>query len=270
MKIRNLISLKKIIPMLLLLALLPVTAKSQALIALLLGDKIQSDKVKLGLLLGAQGSSIMDAKTVAFKPNISLAFGAYVDVKLDKKGKWILQNYLLFKAPKGAAGMDAKTESFSMVNPLVIENFDMIQRNLTYLQLTPVMRYCFIPSLNLGVGPYVGVLMSANDIYTRKKDVDKVTHKIKTSKYYSPVDFGLAFDLQCRLLKGNGLQINLRYEQGLINTYKSSTEKSGLNMGFQVGVGIPMTSKEQKEANKKMKQEKKQQKKQIKEQKKQN
>jgi len=263
MKIQKLISLKKFIPILLLLALLPVTAKSQAIIALLLGDKIQSDKVKLGLLIGAQGSGIMDAKTVAFKPNIAFSFGAYVDVKLDKKGKWILQNYLLFKAPKGGAGLDAKTESFFTVNPLVIQNFAMLQRKLTYLQLTPVMRYCFIPSLNIGVGPYVGVLMSANDIYTRKKDADKVTHKIKTYKNYSPVDFGLAFDLQCRLLKGTGVQINLRYEQGLINTYKSITGKNGLNMGFQVGVGIPMISKEQKEANKKMKQEKKQEKKQI-------
>ena len=251
MKIRNLISLKKIIPILLLLAFLPVTAKSQALIALLLGDKVKSDKVKLGLLLGAQGSGIMDAKTVAFRPNIAFAFGAYVDVKLDKKGKWILQNYLLFKAPKGGAGIDAKTESFLAVDPLVIQNFDMIQRKLTYLQLTPVMRYCLTPSFNIGVGPYVGVLMSANDIYTGKKDVDKVTHKIKTYKNYSPVDFGLAFDLQYRLLKGNGLQINLRYEQGLINTYKSSTGMKGLNMGFQVGVGIPMISKEQKEENKK-------------------
>jgi hypothetical protein len=57
--------------------------------------------------------------------------------------------------------------------------------------------------------------------------------------------------------KGTGLQINLRYEQGLLNVYKSSTGKEGLNMSFQLGVGIPMKSKKEKEENKKNKQENK-------------
>jgi hypothetical protein len=252
----------------LLIGFLPVTAKGQALIALLFGDKIQSDKVQLGLILGAQGSAILDAKTVAFRPNISLAFGAYVDVKIDKKNKWILQNYILFKAPKGASGLCAKCQSFAAVAPIVVDNYDMIKRKLTYLQLTPVMRYCFIPTLNLGIGPYVGFLMFANDTYSNKGDRGKETYKIKVNKNIATVDFGLAFDLQCRLLKGKGMQINLRYEQGLINTYRSVTGMKGLNMAFQVGVGIPMLSKSQKEENKELKQEMKQEKKQKKEHKK--
>ena len=229
-----------------LLSLIPVTAKSQALIALLLGDKLKTDNVKMGLFLCEQSSFITNTKTVAFRPNLSLGVGAYVDVKLGQKNKWILQTYLLFKAPKGAAGLNVEKESFP-VDPLIINNMDMIKRNLTYLQLTPEMRYCFIPSFSLGVGPYVGFFVSGKDTYSAKMDKGELSHKMKITKKINPVDFGIAVDLQYRFLKGRGLQLNLRYEQGLINVYRKSTEMKGLNMACNLGIGIPMSSEKKKE-----------------------
>ena len=234
--------MKKLILLLFLASLMPVSVKSQALIALLLGDKIQSDKVKMGLFLGEQGSLITGAETSGFNPNLSFALGAYVDVKMGNSDKWTLQNYLLFKSPKGGAGLNVNSEALTD-NLVVLINSDKLQRSLTYMQLTPVMRYRLTPIWAVGVGPYMGYLVKANDIYTAEKAGGDVSFKLKAADQFNSVDYGLVVDLQHRLLKGKGVQFNLRYEYGLANIYKSSTGMNGKNMAFHVGVGIPMEKK---------------------------
>ena len=224
---------------LLFLTIVSQPAKGQALIALLLGDKVGSDNVKMGLFLGEQGSYISNANTTSFKPNLSLAIGAYVDVKIDKNNKWFIQNYLLFKAPKGASGLDVNKESFP-VDTFITAHTDMIKRSLTYLQLTPVVRYCFTPSWSVGLGPYVGFLIKGTDTYSAHLDKGDLAHTMKMTNNYRTVECGLAFDVQYRLLKGRGIQVNLRYELGLLNVYKSNTGMNGLNRAFHLGVGIPI------------------------------
>ena len=240
--------LRKIFAFLVLVCMLPVAGKSQALIALLVGDKIKSDKIGLGLLLCEQSSFISDAETAAFHHNPGLGIGAYVDVRIGGNDKWILQNYLLFKAPKGAAGLDVAGESFP-VNPLLTENMDRLKRNLTYIQLTPVMRYCFTPSWSLGIGPYIGFLTSGFDTYSATMDNGALSHQMKVSSNLNPVDVGAAIDLQYRILKGKGVQLNLRFEQGMVNVYRKDTGKSGFNRAFHFGVGIPMAGDKKQDGN---------------------
>ena len=243
--------MKKSFFYILLICLAPFAVQSQALIALLFGDKLKSDKIKMGLFIGEQSSYILGAHTVGFRPNLSFTIGAYIDVKLEKNEKWILQNYIVFKAPKGAAGLDIEKEKLSF-NPLLDDNMNMIKRNITYFQFTPVMRYCFTPSWSIGLGPYVGLRMLARDTYSNRTDNGVLNYRLRVTKVFSLFDFGTALDFQGRLMKGKGLQINLRYEQGLINIYKKKFDKKGFNMAFHLGVGIPMANnKPPKEAKEK-------------------
>ena len=234
--------MKKIISILLLLYVAPLTTNSQALVALLLGDKIKSNKVKIGIFLGEQSSYITDANTVTFKPNLSFTIGTYIDVKMKKNNKWILQNYIIFKSPKGADGLDVSKESISD-NIVLNENMKMLRRNITYFQLTPVIRFCFTSSWLLGIGPYAGFKILVKDTYSTKKDDGDLTYKLKKNSDFSTLDTGIAFDIQCRLIKGNGIQLNLRYEQGFTNIYKSNLDRKGHNMAFHFGVGIPVDKK---------------------------
>jgi len=237
--------MKKVILLLFLVTLTSVSAKSQAVIALLFGDKIKSDNIGLGLFIGEQGSFITGAETLEFRPNLSLSLGAYIDVKIGHNDKWILQNYILFKSPKGAAGLDVKSELLA-ADSLVITHTDMIQRKLSYLQVTPVMRYCLSPTWSVGVGPYAALLARGHDIYSVKKNEGDLSYNMKMRDKFNWIDFGLALDLQCRLMKGKGLQFNLHYEQGLIEIYKQSTGLSGKNMTFHIGAGIPIKGKNAK------------------------
>ncbi len=218
----------------------PIAANSQALIALVFGKKLESDKLKLGLFLGAQGSMITGAETVAFRPNLSFTVGAYTDIKIGKSDKWLLQNYLVFKAPKGGSGLDVASESLTD-DPQILDNMTMIERNLTYFQITPVMRYCFTHTWSVGVGPYVGFKLAGNDIYSASESDGDLSYKMKMIKKFTTVDFGFAFDVQCRLMKGNGLQLNLRFEQGVVDMYRKGTGLSGRPMAFHLGLGIPIT-----------------------------
>ncbi len=226
----------------------PVTANSQALIALVFGKKLETDRLKLGLFIGEQGSMITGANTTAFRPNLSFAVGAYTDIKIGKTDKWLLQNYLVFKSPKGASGLDVDSEALT-TDPQILANMDMIERDITYFQITPVMRYCFNRTWSLGAGPYMGFKMAGNDIYSAEEDDGNLSYKMKMKEKFTTVDFGFAFDVQCRLMKGNGLQLNLRYEQGVVNIYRSDTGLKGRSMAFHIGLGIPITRAKAPAAN---------------------
>jgi hypothetical protein len=76
--------MRKLLPFILFLFFAPIAAHSQALIALLFGDKIKTDNIKMGLFIGEQSSYILGAHTLAFRPNLSFTIGAYVDVKIAK------------------------------------------------------------------------------------------------------------------------------------------------------------------------------------------
>lgn len=233
--------MKKLILLLLAIGLAPAAANSQALIALVFGKKLETDRIKLGLFLGEQGSMITGANTTSFRPNLSFAVGAYTDIRIGKAdSKWMLQNYLVFKAPKGGSGLDIDSEALTD-DPQVLANTDMIERNITYFQITPVMRYCFTPVWSVGVGPYVGFKLAGNDIYSAKEADGDLSYKMKMTKKFTTVDFGFAFDVQCRLMKGNGLQLNLRWEQGTVDIYRKGTGLTGRNMAFHLGLGIPIT-----------------------------
>ncbi len=237
------------IVLLLAMCLVPLSGKGQALIALAFGKKLETDRVKLGLFLAEQGSMITGAETIDFNLNLSFSVGAYTDVKLGDKNKWILQNYMVFKAPKGASGLDVKTEALTD-DPDVIDGTDVIERDITYFEITPIARYCLTPSWSVGAGPYVGFRMGATDVYSAKRDQGDLSFKMKMKSDYGMVDFGLAFDVQYRFMKGNGLQLGLRYEQGLVDVYKKSTGLSGKNMAFNFGVGIPITHSNKAPASK--------------------
>ncbi len=222
--------------------LVPVAGNAQALIALILGKKIETDRLKLGLFMAEQTAFILESGS--YNPRIGFAIGAYTDIKLDKNGKWSLQNYLVFKSPKGATRLDVSKNALTD-NTEILDSSKYLRRDITYFSILPIVRYHFTPSWSLGLGPFVGFRMSSNDTYTidGMQKGESLSYKMKIKDQTNIVDAGLALDVQYVFYKGKGVQINFQYQQSFTNVYKKSSGLKGENMVFQIGAGIPIVKK---------------------------
>lgn len=212
---------------------LPVHA--QAMWALLFGKKIHNDKLSLGVHLALAASDLTKTESNLL-PGIS--FGAYTNLKFSNK--LTLSNYFIFKSSRGANDVPLAYQ----IQPNVpgAENAT-IRRKLTYIEISPLMRYNLTPELSLAAGPQLAARTVAKDIYRQTlgdggKEI--LIYKIKDNINW--FDFSAAADIQYAFYKGKGIRLNFRFSQGFTNVYKDPIPFQAKNQYFQLGVGIPIAT----------------------------
>ncbi len=206
---------------------------SQVLIALVFGDKLNNDKIEMGVQLAAQGFRFTNIDN---RPDVGFSFGAYLDLKISER--LTVANYFMFKSPKG--GKDIPEEYwFAKPDDISTDNVSA-KRHLSYFELTPMVRCNFNPSWSVSLGPQLAVNTKATDIFQEKVDDGTFTYREHIRENITLLDAGAAIDVQWRLMKGKGLRINFRFAQGLVNVYKDGTAINAQNQTFQIGAGIPV------------------------------
>ncbi len=209
-------------------------AHGQALLALLFGKNIHNDNLSLGIHVGIEASNLTNTPGANLLPG--LALGAYTNVKL--KGKWTLSNYFIFKSPRGASSVPLAYQ----VQPNVPGAEDAnIKRKLTYMEISPLIRYSLTTGLSVAAGPQLSIRTVAKDMYKiTLPDDGKETIVYNTRNSTDWIDVDIAEDVQYAFYQGKGIRLNLRFSQGLVNVYKSEIPFSAKNEYFQLGVGIPI------------------------------
>ena len=209
-------------------------AHSQAILAILFGNKIHNDNISLGVYVGLEASSLTNTPGADLLPG--LALGAYTNVKL--KGKWTLSNYFIFKSPRGAGSVPLSDQIQSDVPGAANATID---RKITDLEISPLLRYSLTPSLSIAAGPQLAIRTISKDIYKIDlPDDGKETITYNTRSSTNWIDFDGAFDVQYAFEQGKGVRLNLRFSQGFVNVYNSNVPLNAKNQYFQLGVGIPI------------------------------
>lgn len=235
--------MKKQLLLLSLLVCCSTASHAQALIALVFGKKISTEKVQVGLFLAEQNTWITGAGSS--KPGIGLAIGAYTNVELGEFGArgWRFENYMVFKTPGGGHNLDM---SNALADASITDEYTELNRQVTYFEITPMMRYDITSSWAVGAGPALEARLSAKDVYSKEDDKGSYEFTQKIKQYINPLAMGICADVEYRLLHGapQGLKFNLRYTQGLTNIYKSSANlPNGKNIMVHFGVAIPIVSR---------------------------
>ncbi len=231
--------MKKTIYTLILFSLLSSSqAQAQALIALVFGKKISNDKLEMGLFVGPQGGILTGTSTL--RPAIGLAIGAYTDVKLDKNNHWSFINYFVFKSPMGGVQLPFDQSVYPDLNPDISTNNIDIERRLTYIDISPTLRYHFNVSWSLGLGAMIGFRLKATDTYHDPIKGGDLMYKYTVTDYTNLFNAGIAIDAEYIFMHGKGLRLSARIEQGFINIYKESTGLHSFTNMFNIGVGIPI------------------------------
>lgn len=217
-------------------------ANAQVLIAILFGDKLSSEKFELGIRLAgnfAGLTNITDSKT-----RRGLGFGLYGTIKMNEK--FSLQPEFLFRSPMGAKGISPVLTGDPNLDLLIVDAD--VTTQLTYISIPVLAKYSFRENVSFGIGPQFGILTSAKNKYVAEVfEADDLVFNDNVKSQFQSFDVGLVFNLEFKLQRKKGINVNLRYYLGLTDTIKNNPGDAVKNSVIQIAVGIPMGKKEKDE-----------------------
>ena len=239
---------------------------SQVLIALLLGDKLNTGKIEFGLDGGLNYSTIGGLETNKFDNSFYLGF--YFDIKM--KNQWLLNTGVLVKSTLGA---DELTDAdLTYIGATIHDSGNGTYSQKTSAFLVPVLaKYKFKNHMHVEAGPQFGWQYRSWIEYNYEDDDgNSVRIKEDNKDMINWFDMGVTGGVGYRFLRGLSWTLSARYYYGFTNVYKN---KSGTNnSSFFIKANIPFgVSEEKKTEIKEMKihlQEKKAEKKAAKKKKK--
>jgi len=127
--------MKKTALFVLMLTLTASLAHSQVLIALLFGDKLNSDSFQLGIQLAGNFQNVTGWEGTSSR--FSLGFGIYGELKLTEKLS--LQPEILFKDPRGADGVPGNEFDNENLDPLLADA--SVTMKLAYVSIPILLKY---------------------------------------------------------------------------------------------------------------------------------
>jgi hypothetical protein len=225
---------KKVILLFLLLSLIK-QGKSQILISLLLGDKLNSPKVEFGMDGGLSLTNALGSSKNTFLQTFNLGF--YFDIKM-KNPNWKFNTGLRVKSNMGAN--DIPVYSLNSITADSIFNGGSITRRLGYFYLPILLKYQFTNQIYVEGGFQAGLRTKATDTF--KKSVtnpDDLNYELDVRDQYARLDAGITGGIGYRLMGGNGMNLGIRGYLGVVDISKTSTN-SFKNYGWYLNVGIPI------------------------------
>src|SRR6187200_2553385 len=218
------------------LLLLVNAARTQVLISILLGDKLNTGKIEFGLDGGANWSTIKNLDGAKNLTSFNLGF--YFDFKL-KNPSWMLNTGVIVKSNMGADELAV----YSLGNTNLDNAFTggKVTRKINYFNVPIMMKYSFKNHIYLKAGTQLGLRYKAFDEFKNSlNEEDDLNYKLNIKDQFHPLDAGLAFGAGYRLMKGNGMNIGVQYYLGLIDIRVDDSSPNQFNRVFYLTVGIPI------------------------------
>jgi len=213
-----------------------LTARSQVLISILLGDKLNSGKIEFGLDGGWSLSTLDGA--IGADNHSSYNLGFYFDFKM-KNPSWMFNTGVRVKSTMGAEGLTV----YSLQDPALDSAFQggSITRKINYFNVPLTMKYIFQNHFYVQAGGQLGLRYKATDVFTNTvQEEDDLTYKAPVKNEYHPLDAGLLAGLGYRLVNGNGMNLGIQYYYGLVDVRIGDNTSDEFNRTWYVNVGIPI------------------------------
>ena len=214
-----------------------MTANSQVLISLLLGDKLNSPDLEFGLEGGYNYSNITGMDSDNYRPSFHLGF--YFDIKL--KDQWWLDTGVLVKSSQGFERLTDNDLSILGVEKHLEEgSYEQVLKSF----LVPIqLKYRFknhfyaeggiqLSWVREGYIEFNGTKINGGDneqsIRIREDNTDDI----------SKISLGPIAGFGYKLKKGTGMTVGLKYYYGLIDVYKDIPNTK--NSSFFIKVNAPI------------------------------
>ena len=221
--------------------LFTVTVQSQVLIALLLGDKLNTGKIEFGLDGGINFSRLdnMDSQDWFRKWNL----GFYFDIRM--KNQWYLSTGVLVKAEYG---IDQLTmDDLEFLGATIYDVPGDYTQSVSYFSVPALAKYVFDNHMYAEIGPQFALMHGAHIEFNSDEDGIKVNAQEDNTDMINRLDAGMTAGVGYRLLKGLGWTVGLRYYYGFVDVYKerSGTKNNVLYLRLNAPIGLSQEKKDQ-------------------------
>ena len=210
-------------------------AKSQILISLLLGDKLNTGRLEFGLEGGLNRSYLPGISDTKGLNNFNLGF--YFDISI--KDNWYLNTGVRVKSNTGATQLKPYSLNDAELDSLFIDGD--VTRKISYFQVPVHIKYRFASQFFVNLGFQAGLNHKAKDLFLytfREKDDVEFTNDIRKS--VTVLDFGLSGGVGYKF-RGTGMNLGITYYHGLVDIMKGDEENT-VNSTFYIYVDIPIGS----------------------------
>ena len=219
----------------------PVCA--QVLIALVFGEKLQTDKLTFGLVVTPTFSTISN---LSGDYRSGLGLGLYFDIKISKN--FFLHPEAIPKASLGVDGLAPYATGNDSLDAIFVNG--AVNRKLRTISLPLLCKYRIRGLLFAEAGPQINWMLRVKDVYTAEINGSELTYNTELKNEFTRFEIGLAAGLECKLKKDKGMGLGLRYYHGMNDIQKSQPGKQ-VNQALHINVSIPIgTGKAQTGAKK--------------------
>jgi hypothetical protein len=217
-------------------------AQSQVLISLLLGDKLNSDKLKFGLEGGLNWTNISGMETDSYTHYFNMGF--YFDFLL--KNQWHFYTGTLVKSNLGVAKLTPGD-----LNSLAATTFPEYKgkyNQVTNTFLVPAfIKYDFKNYFYLEAGPQFGLLSKAYVEFNADEEGIEARTREKNTDLFNRIDAGIGAGLGYTFFKGEGMTLGFKYYHGFVDVYKDIPGTKNNSFNLKVNIRIGANNKEQTE-----------------------
>jgi hypothetical protein len=204
-----------------------------ALLVLIFGDKVASEKFHLSIDGGLNVSSLPGLKNQ--EPTLGFNFGLGTFIKLNEK--WALTPEFKPLSPRGAKNVQPLNDYSSVLSDV---SYDF---KLNYIDVPVLAQYKIKPKLFISAGPQVSFLTSANQVSNGQLQTDKLVDVVEDmesdfeSIYLSiPVEIGYSLS---NARKGKGVDLKVRYNIGMTEMFSNTAYGSSNGSTFQIFLSFP-------------------------------
>ena len=227
--------MRKSIILVILLLSFSGTVRSQVLISLLFGDKLNSDKIEFGLTGGLNRSNFIGTLDSKALNNFNLGFYFHIMLKENS----FLSTGVLVKSNLGATGM----APYSLNDPNLDAVFqDGNLKTKINTLLVPIMWQQRIQKrLLLEGGVQAGLRSGVFDYFEAESSSGDATFRRKVSEEYSRLDFGLVGGLGYKLTDDlKSMIIGMLYYYGVVDVRidpNITSKNTSLNVYLRIPIG---------------------------------
>jgi hypothetical protein len=246
-------------------------AQSQVLISLLLGDKLNTDKLKFGLDGGVSFTNISNVSNVDY-PGVEAStatnyyLGFYFDLLMKENTNWYVHTGVMVKSTMGATlkppyPLNTGDEAIDSDLDAVFATGE-VDRKIAYFNVPVLARYKFKNNVFIEAGPMVGLQFNkSKDVFTADIEGDDITLETSTMKDYHRFDIGVEAGLGYQLKIFHGMNFGVRYYQGLgdisVQEYGVAQRNSSWYIFASIPIGAGLKAQEKNAAAAKKRAEKK-------------
>jgi hypothetical protein len=211
-------------------------AKSQVLISLIFGDKLNSPFLEFGLEGGANFSSISNQESSG--TNVGFNLGFYFDFRSKKNPAWMINTGVIVKSPMGARHIPV----YSLNDAALDATFEggTVDREIRYFNVPILIKYQFKNNIYVKAGPQLGLLATAFDKFSNDIDKDDIVYKKTIRDQFHVIDAGITVGAGYHLNIGYGLNITVQYYYGLVPLLKGDLSPTQYNRSLYLTAGIPI------------------------------